>query len=410
MTSPESLALSADERAEPLVRALLESYRGSQRGRTGKGVRDFSLPYDKLVHDIAKVSVADQKRGEAVLERLKQAGIVRWTNKPFGGGRIKSVFVIAAQEEQFFAAMGVPAPAAERQALIDSLKEHRHKLDGTPHSESWKEYLREASESASEGRAIEGLPNDRALHDEVITGMVAVIRNNGPVSLRRLGAIQLNDSKQLASRRTSIERLMEAFLPLELASLEAWQVEDTAPMVRLFGPLGVELPGEIWVGPLSAESPYTLSEQTLTQALRLSSNAQRCICIENQDTFHDAITAGCKDLLIQTSYPSRSVVRLLQMLPPSVALFHWGDTDPWGFDILRALRQRTGKRVQALHMTYRSWPGGKKLNGREYAMIERMLADPLLQDIRPELAAMKRAGNKGKFEQESLPKNLLQSF
>jgi hypothetical protein len=373
-------------------------------------MRDFSLPYDKLVHDIAKASVAEQKRGEAVLKRLRQAGVVRWTNKPFGGGRIKSVFVIAAQEEQFFTAMGVLAPAAERQALVDSLTARLHELDGTPHAESWKEYLIEASENAHEGRAIEGLPNDRALHDDVIAGMLAVIRNSGPVSLRRLGSVQLNDSKKLALRRASIERLMEAFLPLELANLEAWQVEDTAPMVRFFGPLGVELTGEVWAGPLSSESPYTLSEQTLARAMRLSTGALRCISIENQDTFQDAIAAGCKDLLIQTSYPSRSVVRLLQMLPPSVALFHWGDTDPWGFDILRSLRQRTGKRVQALHMAYRPWPDGKKLNGREYAMIERMLTDPLLQDIRPELEAMKRAGNKGKFEQESLPKNLLQSL
>ena len=406
MKSPDIPVLSAEERAEPLLQALLERYRSSQRGRTGKSTRDFSIPYDKLVHEIADVSVAEQKRGDAILARLRDAGILRWTTKPYGRDRIQSLFIIAKEEARFFAALGASAPADERQALVASLKRHLHALDGTPYAAGWGQYLIEAMDDAANGRAIEGLPNTHKAMEEVIRGMAAVARNTEPVSLRRLGAAQLNDSKLLARRRDSIERLMMEFLPPDLVTLEAWQVTDTMPTVRLFGPLSVELPDGVFAGELSSACPYALSEQALAQALRLTTSATRCISIENQDTFQDAVASGCRDLLIQTSYPSRSVVRLLQALPHSVPLYHWGDTDPWGFDILRVLRIRTGRDVKALHMDYRP-AAGQLLSRRETAMLARLLAEPLLQEVRPALETMQRAGNKGRFEQESLPKDTL---
>lgn len=267
-------------------------------------------------------------------------------------------------------------------------------------------YLKEAMKDAAQGRGIDGLPHGPDIYDEVIVGMVAVVRNTEPISLRRLGAEKLNDSKLLAKRCDSIERLMAEFLPPDLAKLEAWQVTDSEPAVRLFGPLSAELPDGRFAGELSPMSPYALAEQTLSQALRLWTSAGRCISIENQDTFQDAVSSGCRDLLVNTSYPSRSVVRLLRALPSHVELYHWGDTDPWGFDILRVLRVRTGRVIRALNMEYRP-AHGAMLSRREVSMLMRLIADPLLGDVRPALEAMQRAGNKGRFEQESLPKDLL---
>src|SRR5688572_10357249 len=168
MKSPDIPVLSAEERAEPLLQALLERYRSSQRGRTGKSTRDFSIPYDKLVHEIADVSVAEQKRGDAILARLRDAGILRWTTKPYGRDRIQSLFIIAKEEACFFAALGASAPADERQALVASLKRHLHALDGTPYAAGWGQYLIEAMDDAANGRAIEGLPNTHKAMEEVI--------------------------------------------------------------------------------------------------------------------------------------------------------------------------------------------------------------------------------------------------
>lgn len=83
-------------------------------------------------------------------------------------------------------------------------------------------------------------------------------------------------------------------------------------------------------------------------------------------------------------------------------LQHWGDTDPWGYDILRVLREKTGRIIQPWRMSYRP-RAGIPFSKRESAILSRLIADPLVADVRSELMAMRAAGSKGDFEQESLP-------
>lgn len=409
MNSSKPIILTTAERNEPLLQALLDCYRRSRRAKTGRGSRDFSIPFDKLVHDVAHLSVEDQKTGEIVLQRLRAAGVVRWTTKPFDRQRIKSVFVIASQEHRFFELLGSVPPAVNRQQTIDGLKRHLSSLDGHPSAMAWREFLTAAIDEAAEGRRVDGLPDDTALHEVILRAAAVVVRNSEAISLRRLSADKLDDSKLLGRRRETIERALAQFLPPDLANFEAWQVEDTPPAVRIFGPVSAELADGTCVGELSRGSPYMLAEQTLERAQRLFTSARRCISIENSTTFHEATQANLPHLLIHTSYPSKSVLRLLRLMPNAVELLHWGDTDPWGYDILRVLRERTGKPIKALHMSYR--PGaGPSITKRETSLLERLLQEELLTDVRPSLKSMKAAGNKGRFEQESLPKELIRAL
>jgi len=255
VNSSKPIILTAAERNEPLIRALCDCYSRSRRAKTGHGSRDFSIPFDKLVHDVAHVGVEDQRNGEAVLQRLRAAGVVRWTTKPFDRQRIKSVFVIASQEERFFELLEIVPPAVRRQETIAALDRHLPLLDGHPCSAAWKEFLSDAMDEVAEGRRADGLPDDPALHDVILRAAAAVVANGEPISLRRLSAEKLNDSKLLGLRRETIERAMAQFLPPDLASFEAWQVEDTPPAVRLFGPLSAELSDGTRVGELSHKSP-----------------------------------------------------------------------------------------------------------------------------------------------------------
>lgn len=123
---------------------------------------------------------------------------------------------------------------------------------------------------------------------------------------------------------------------------------------------------------------------------------------DNLTTFRETVAVNSNDLIVHTSYPRSSVVKLLQLLPATMQLQHWGDTDPWGYDILRVLREKTGRPIQPWRMSYRPM-AGVPLSKRESAMLSRLIADPNLSDIRMELTAMQTEGSKGEFEQESLP-------
>jgi len=83
--------------------------------------------------------------------------------------------------------------------------------------------------------------------------------------------------------------------------------------------------------------------------------------------------------------------------------WHFGDSDPAGFDILRDLRQRSDKAFRSLAMRFRTDSASAALSVEERALIDRlMLSSGLNQNEKAELAAMRDAGHKGSFEQESL--------
>jgi hypothetical protein len=76
--------------------------------------------------------------------------------------------------------------------------------------------------------------------------------------------------------------------------------------------------------------------------------------------------------------------------------------DPEGYDILRDLRERTGRTVRPLHMAYRPELESPLLTSDERRKVERLLNAPAMNAERSDLEAMLAAGRIGRFEQESL--------
>src|SRR6185503_17551568 len=88
---------------------------------------------------------------------------------------------------------------------------------------------------------------------------------------------------------------------------------------------------------------------------------------------------------------------------PDLPCFHFGDTDPAGFDILRDLREKTGRRFEPLLMNFRNHPDALPLTEEERRDLARLLASPTIGDVHDALDAISQAGTKGNFEQESVP-------
>ena len=98
-----------------------------------------------------------------------------------------------------------------------------------------------------------------------------------------------------------------------------------------------------------------------------------------------------------------TVVSLLRSAPASTELWHFGDADPKGFDILRDLRERSGKNIRSLHMSYRPSSDSPALSVEDHKIIHRLLgSDFMTAAEKSALRTMFEAEKKGNFEQESL--------
>ena len=126
--------------------------------------------------------------------------------------------------------------------------------------------------------------------------------------------------------------------------------------------------------------------------------------MENATKFYELCALKCGDVFVFTSYPNRATVAFLRQLSPMLPRYHFGDTDPWGFDVLRSIRATLAPSisVEPLHMRFRPKTGAPTLTDRGRRKLSRLLEDPLLADVHGELERIEADGTKGDFEQETI--------
>ena len=134
----------------------------------------------------------------------------------------------------------------------------------------------------------------------------------------------------------------------------------------------------------------------------MDTTATRCLTVENETTFHELAKLRAGVLLVCTSFPGSGTRAFLRRLPDSMEFWHFGDTDPAGFEILRDLRERAGKPFRSLHMQFRDDPDSSLLTAEEKRALHRLADCPFMREERNTLQAILSAGHKGRFEQESL--------
>jgi len=137
----------------------------------------------------------------------------------------------------------------------------------------------------------------------------------------------------------------------------------------------------------------------------LSTTADLCLSIENEDVFHELAQRNPGVILILTSYPGAAVRKLFSLLPLTLNFYHFGDSDPSGFDILRDIREKTNLPIQPFLMAHSpiippALP--VPLSSHDHQLLENLLENPTLTDLHSELLKIQQSGDKGKFEQEHI--------
>jgi len=150
--------------------------------------------------------------------------------------------------------------------------------------------------------------------------------------------------------------------------------------------------------------PVRLSDTDITHASTIETSALRCLTVENETSFHELAKLESGELLVCTSYPGSATLAFLEKLPSTLEFWHFGDSDPEGFDILRDLRERSGRPFRSLHMKWRPSASCGRLEPKEKRLLQSLIGSASMQT---ELETLKRIldeGTKGNFEQESLGK------
>ena len=136
--------------------------------------------------------------------------------------------------------------------------------------------------------------------------------------------------------------------------------------------------------------------------------AARCMTVENAATLHELAKLSSGTILASSGseggFANSAVISFLKSIPAGVDIWHFGDSDPKGFDILRDLRERSGRHINSLHMEFRPLDGHvTPLSIDDLKVIRRLLSSSFLTEAeKASLTAISSAGHKGKFEQESL--------
>ena len=388
-----------------VLKVFADRYRDSQAGRTGVSSGDFTFDYLKLlkaahadsaearIHAEDRLRIAsDESQGRLKLdthardERLIQ--IVRLSRE---GG-----------ERWLFNHLSESSPTEDRRQLASLFESCVAVPVPLNYQTVWSNWCMKLAQCSLNGSSIVPFTrDDLAGNHELLTVIPRILAWQGESLIRFASCSICGDSKRLDQLRPRLESALRQMTDDGIQSLEALGLMEKPRQVSLRGPLRLELLGvTLNLGLLHA--PVSISETDIHQAIAIHCDASRVLTVENDTMFLELAKLDGDTLLIQTSYPGRAVLALLARLPAKLSIYHFGDTDPAGFDILRDLRERSGRSVQPLHMRHRPGEDSAPLQSSDLQLIDRLLADPRMADCHAPLQAMRDSGTKGDFEQESL--------
>ncbi len=401
----------------PIFVALSEIYEASKAGRTGCGTNDVQPTFAELED---KVFERTRRRleGEAyelAIEELSalDGRVLRleWDNpNPAARTTLHKVRLSPGHEAEFYAAIRRKSPTEERAAWAEVFERASTLPVPAKFQTTWRELCRQHQHQALDGSG--WLPFRRKQRSRAAYQLEFAAKLLGwthPCLLRTASAKLTGDSKFFERCMGTMETLLAHGSGEVIRSFADLLIEHTPTEVRFHGPLRACIRGSVkdYDGLTGISS---LTEVDIAAVEAMETVAPRCVSIENATTFHELCRLGCLDLLIFTSYPNQATVNFLHRLPIDLPLYHWGDTDPWGFDVLRDLRRKTERVVEPLHMRIGNWAEAlpsetcarRELTAQDRQKLAVLLDDHDLRDVREELKKMDAAGSTGDFEQEGL--------
>ncbi|MBL9184398.1 MAG: hypothetical protein JNN17_19795 [Verrucomicrobiaceae bacterium] len=390
------------------LQTLHEQWMTARKRRVEASVRAFRRDWETLLDDAGLTSAEERQAAQRDAEKLPLK-LIPFRHKP---RFIDKIEVPLESEPWLHAQFGSQTGAEAQQAalaVVEQFSAKSHPL--LP--EAWTALLSHLKAEFALPHAVEPFRWREANRvKELLKLLFDLTAREWPEgTLIRDASTQIGrDSKYLEAQQSFIERALELLLGRE-TPLEALGIQTSNSVLHYSGPLVLHFDDRVKTLDLRFES--TLSVAELERATHLTTTAQRLLTVENRKTTFLQLTradAARSTLIVATSFPTQAVRLLLQKLPPDLPHHHFGDTDPAGWDILRKLRDVSGRTVHPFHMHWRPKSSAPLLTQRDQQILSRLLAAPTMSDCHVALHAMREAGNKGDFEQESLGRPTLEEW
>jgi hypothetical protein len=387
---------------KPILQVLAGLFRKSKAGARGAS-RDFIIDYEKLLR---AANAADGDEREAAEKDLQLAereslGALVIDRGPRSGIPSRVRVVRDGGEAWLFSNLGAAAPADERRELAGFFKRSAGISVPVQWLDAWRRWFEDLAQRAPAGESIQPFQRgDDSGNAELANALAGILAWQGDSLIRYASAVICGDSKRL---ETLEPRLLAALRAIcGETSLEDFGISHKPRTVTLHGPLELILNGHR-IDFSCLPGPVALSETNLMAVSSVETSARICITVENEDVFLELAKRNPGVLLVRSGFPGSAVRRLFRLLPPGIRCHHFGDTDPSGFDILRDLREKTGRPILPLMMHPRPGPAGPPFSSHDQQTLARLLDSPVMTDLRPVLQSLLESGSKGVFEQEAVP-------
>jgi len=348
----------------PVLEALARRYERSKAGRTGEAGRDITMDAEELLRDAGAVegesrALAEQQLREA--ERMRLLEIVPLHKRDRSS--LHRIRFSPANEEKLYETVGWQTPKTNREALAGQFAAAAVDLVPERWRKHWTNWCESLRQSAIIGGPVEPFDrNPTAENAELLTLLPKLLAWEGESLVRFASCVLCGDSKvleSLAARdkdgefrdklRGKLGRLLAGITDGQIRTLDDLEILPNPRFALAHGPLQLLLSGH-WLDLGLLTGAFRLAASDIDRAERIATSARRCLTVENEATFHELAKLESGELLIQTSYPGSGTLKLLRRLPDEMEFWHFGDSDEAGFDILRVLREKSGRDFQPLHM------------------------------------------------------------
>ncbi len=383
------------------IHALAAIYRQSSPAKSG-ALKDYTLDWEKFLrasgfHDGEAREISEQ---ELLVAERASGGMLVIDRHPRTGAKQVIRLKREGGEAWLFAAVGLPSPMEEREILGTFFE--RAAVVPVPWGEAWRKWFELLAIRARDGSSVAPFKREDPAGNHALLETLAGVLNWREDSLvRYASAVICRDSKALENLRPRLLTALREITGREEVSLENFGIWDKPRSVLIHGPLVLELPdGRIDFGLLAG--PVSVSATDLAAATSVECPGRFCLTVENESVFLELAKRRMNLLLVQTSFPGAATRLLFERLPADLECRHFGDSDPAGFDVLRDLREKTGRDFRPVMMSFRPMAGAPALTEEERRVIVRLLDSDIVKDVHGELRVMLEAGTKGDFEQESV--------
>lgn len=341
----------------PILEAFAQRYERSTGGRSGETQREFRIDIEDLLHDLHATegdarAVAEQHLRDAAIHGLIHLEPLH----PRDPHSLHRVRLPLGGESALYQRLGRPSPSQSRSALASQFTEAAHARVPERWQIQWSNWCHRMAEDALAGRSL--TPFDRtqpSRNRELLELLPRLLSWEGESLVRFASCVLCGHSKRLgdlaAVERTAegeeqlrgkLGRLLSDITRAQIQTLEDLGIVPNPRSVLVHGPLRLRF-GTGWLDLGLLQGPFKLSQRDVLRADELTVSALRCVTIENETSFHELAKLNSGELLIQTSFPGSATTALIERCPPNLHYWHFGDSDAAGFEILRVLREKTGR-------------------------------------------------------------------